>query len=170
MIRLTRALLVAGCVMLTAAGAVRAQQDTSTGSRAELMQRIQDRFAARVQEELALTDSQASRMRQTTTRWFGVRRDLDAQQRRLRQALAGQLRPGVAANQDSVSRLMTRLIDLRIKYAETFKQESNEMAAYLSAVQQAQYFVIRERLLDRIMEAREQRMQNRSPGAGQGVP
>lgn len=156
--------------MLAGTGSARAQQDTAMGSRMELMQQIQDRFAARVQEELALTDSQAARMRQTTTKWFGVRRDLDAQQRQFRQALAGQLRPGVAANQDSVSRLMNRLIDLKIKYAETFKQESSEMAAYLNAVQQAQYFVIRERLLDRIMEAREQRMQKRPPGQGQGVP
>jgi hypothetical protein len=109
-------------------------------------------------------------MRQTTTKWFGFRRDLDSQQRQLRQALAGQLRPGIAANKDSVSRYVSQLIDIKVRYAESFKQESGEMSAYLTPVQQAQYFMMRERLLDRIVEAREQRMQNRPPGARQGVP
>jgi len=168
--RLTRPLLVAGCVMLLGTGSAGAQQDTSMGYRTELMQRIQDRFAARVQEELGLTDAQAAKMRQTTTKWFGFRRDLDSQQRQLRQALAGQLRPGIAANKDSVSRYVSQLIDIKVRYAESFKQESGEMSAYLTPVQQAQYFMMRERLLDRIVEAREQRMQNRPPGARQGVP
>lgn len=170
--RLTRSLVVAGCALLAGAGSVRAQQDTSFGYRAMLMQRIQDRFAARVQEELGLTDAQTVKMRQTTLKWFGFRRDLDAQERLLRQALAGQLRPGIAANQDSVSRLVSQLIDLKVRYAESFKQESGEMSGYLTPVQRAQYFMMRERLLDRIAEAREQRMQGggRPPGARQGAP
>lgn len=135
-----------------------------------LMQRIQDRFAARVQEELGLTDAQTSKMRQTTTKWFGFRSDLDAQQRQLRQQLASQLRPGVAANQDSVSRLMSQLMEIKVRYAESFKQESGEMSGYLTPVQQAQYFIMRERLLDRIVEARAERMKDRPQGQGQGVP
>lgn len=138
--------------------------------RAMLMQRIQDRFAARVQEELGLTDAQTSKMRQTTTKWFGFRSDLDAQQRQLRQQLASQLRPGVAANQDSVSRLMSQLMEIKVRYAESFKQESGEMSGYLTPVQQAQYFIMRERLLDRIVEARAERMKDRPQGQGQGVP
>lgn len=170
MTRLMRVLLLAGCTVLAGAGPLHAQQDTSMGDRAELMRRIQDRFAARVQEELGLTDAQTSKMRQTTAKWFGFRRGLDDQQRRLRQALAGQLRPGVAANQDSVTRYVSQLIDIKVRYAESFKQESGEMSAYLTPVQQAQYFMLRERLLDRIVDARQQRMQGRPPGAGQGVP
>ena len=134
------------------------------------MQRIQDRFAARVQEELGAHGhpggQDASDHDQVVRHPARSRRPAAP----VPAGAAGQLRPGVAANQDSVSRLMNRLIDFKIRYAETFKQESGEMAAYLNAVQQAQYFVIRERLLDRIMEAREQRIQSRSPGQGQGVP
>jgi Spy/CpxP family protein refolding chaperone len=170
MTRLMRGLFLAGGVLLAGAGPALAQQDTSMGYRAELMQQIQDRFAARVQEELGLTDAQTSKMRQTTTKWFGFRRDLDAQQRQLRQALANQLRPGIAANPDSATRYVSQLIDIKVRYAESFKQESGEMSAYLTPVQQAQYFMLRERLLDRIVEARAQRMQNRPPGARQGVP
>lgn len=170
MTRQIRTLLIALCTLLAGAASLPAQQDSSIGYRAMLMQRIQDRFAARVQEELGLTDAQTSKMRQTTTKWFGYRSDLDAQQRQLRQSLAAQLRPGVAADKDSVSRLINQLLDLKVKYAESFKQESGEMSGYLTPVQQAQYFVMRERLLDRIIEAREQRMKDRPQGQGQGVP
>ena len=170
MTRQTRVLLIALCALLAAAASLPAQQDSSMGYRAMLMQRIQDRFAARVQEELGLTDAQTSKMRQSTTKWFGFRSDLDAQQRQLRQTLAAQLRPGVAANQDSVSRLISQLMEIKVRYAESFKQESGEMSAYLTPVQQAQYFIMRERLLDRIIEAREQRMKDRPQGQGQGVP
>jgi hypothetical protein len=170
MTRQTRVLLIALCALLAGAVSLPAQQDSSMRYRAMLMQRIQDRFAARVQEELGLTDAQTSKMRQTTTKWFGFRSDLDAQQRQLRQQLASQLRPGVAANQDSVSRLMSQLMEIKVRYAESFKQESGEMSGYLTPVQQAQYFIMRERLLDRIVEARAERMKDRPQGQGQGVP
>jgi hypothetical protein len=170
MTRQTRVLLIALCALLSGAVSLPAQQDSSMRYRAMLMQRIQDRFAARVQEELGLTDAQTSKMRQTTTKWFGFRRDLDAQQRQLRQQLASQLRPGVAANQDSVSRLMSQLMEIKVRYAESFKQESGEMSGYLTPVQQAQYFIMRERLLDRIVEARAERMKDCPQGQGQGVP
>lgn len=170
MTRQTRVLLIALGALLAGAVSLPAQQDSSMRYRAMLMQRIQDRFAARVQEELGLTDAQTSKMRQTTTKWFGFRSDLDAQQRQLRQQLASQLRPGVAANQDSVSRLMSQLMEIKVRYAESFKQESGEMSGYLTPVQQAQYFIMRERLLDRIVEARAERMKDRPQGQGQGVP
>jgi hypothetical protein len=127
-----------------------------TGPRAgELRRQIENRFAARVQEELGLTDAQASRMRSTVGSMFERRRALEGDERRFRSALAGQLRPGVAANQDSVARLMEALLDVRQRYVESFRDEMKEMSAYLSPVQRAQFFLMRERLLDRVRAARQ---------------
>jgi hypothetical protein len=120
-----------------------------------LRQRIEERFTARVQEELGLSDQQAGKMRATASSWFDRRRGLEAEDQRIRQALAGQLRPGVAANKDSVSRLTDQLMDLKIRYAQTFRDEMKEMAGYLDPVQRAQYVVLRERLFDQIRRSRD---------------
>ena len=99
-------------------------------------------------------------MRTTVAAMFERRRTLEEDERRYRAALAGQLRPGVAANQDSVARLMDAILEVRSRYVESYRDEMKEMAAYLTPSQRAQYFILRERLLDRVRAAR----QDSSPG------
>jgi hypothetical protein len=123
----------------------------------ELRRQIEDRFTARVQEELALTDQETTRMKSTVRDWFLKRRDMEDENRRLRQAMASQLRPGVAANKDSVAQLTDAMLDLKVRYAQSFKDEIKEMSGYLDPVQRAQFLVLRERLLERVREVREQR-------------
>ncbi len=118
----------------------------------ELRRLVEERFAARVREELALTDAQAARLRETTGTYFRRRRDLEAEERRLREALAGQLRPGVAADQDSVARLTEALMALKLRYVETYRDELRDLAGFLDPVQRAQFFVLRERLLERVRD------------------
>jgi hypothetical protein len=123
----------------------------------QLRRQIEDRFTARVQEELALTDQQTTRMKSTVRDWFLKRRDMEDENRRLRQAMASQLRPGVAANKDSVAKLTDAMLDLKVRYAQSFKDEVKEMSGYLDPVQRAQFLVLRERLLERVREVREMR-------------
>lgn len=138
------------------AGPVHAQDSLSDSPRAErLRQLIQDRFAARVQEELALSDQQAERMRTVSGGYFLKRRGFDSEDRRLRQALAGELRPGVAANNDNVARYTDQLLDLKVRYAQSYKDEIRELSAFLDPVQRAQFIILRERLLDKVREAQE---------------
>jgi DNA anti-recombination protein RmuC len=153
-------------VMTLSATTVAAQQPDDAGPadgpRAqELRQRIEDRFALRVKEELGLSDEQTQQLRATATTYGSRRRDLQAQERQLRSALAAQLRPGVAANQDSVSRLTDALVDLRSRYARTFQDENQEMGKYLTPVQRSRLFVMRERLVRRIQEVRARRQEER---------
>ncbi|HKV74823.1 MAG TPA: Spy/CpxP family protein refolding chaperone [Gemmatimonadales bacterium] len=158
---LRRGLAVLGLLSLAVAAPAAAQDDTaSMVDRSRLLQRIQDRFGAQVKEQLGLTDQQAARMKETTANWFLKRRDLEGQEQRARQAMASQLRPGVAANKDSVTKLIDKLLALRVSYAESFRQEDRELAAYLDPVQRAQYLVLRERLLERVQKARDERLQN----------
>jgi hypothetical protein len=126
-----------------------------------LRQQIEDRFAARVKAEIGLTDQQLARLRATSTTYGGRRRDLAAQERVLRSALDAQMRPGVAANQDSVSKLTDGLVNLRASYAQTLRDENREMAQYLTPVQRSQVFAMRERFTRRIREIREQRQGRR---------
>jgi hypothetical protein len=141
-------------------------QDTApapaTGT-AELRQRIEARFTERVKLELGLNEEQTAKLMQVAGGWFAKRRAMEGEERDLRQALAGQLRPGVAANSDSVSRLVSRLLDLKIRYAESYRDENKELG-FLTPVQRAQYYSLRERLLDMLRQARQARSGQRPYG------
>jgi len=118
----------------------------------ELRRRVRERVAARIQAELNLTPDQMQRLRGTVGTYAGRRRDLEARQRILREALGGQLRPGVAANPDSVARLTDELMDVRVRYAESFRTEQREMAQFLDPVQRAKITLLRDRLTNRARE------------------
>jgi len=130
---------------------------------AEIRQRIEERFSERVKLELGLDDAQTAKLRQVAADWFAKRRAMEDEERDLRQTLAGQLRPGVAANSDSVSRIVSQLLDLKVKYAESYREE-NKQLGFLTPVQRAQYYSLRERLLDALKQARQLR---RAGGGGQ---
>ena len=115
----------------------------------QLRRRVRERFAERVQQDLSLTNDQMRQLRGTVGKFGGRRRDMESRQRTLREALAGQLRPGVGASPDSVARLTDELMGLRVHYAETFREEQAELARFLDPVQRARILVLRERLLER---------------------
>jgi len=141
---------------LTGAGSLAAQDPgDDTGRAGELRRQIEDRFTARVQEELGLNDQQALKLRETVGVYFVKRRTLEAEERRLRQGLAAELRPGVAANKDNVARLTDQLLDNKVRYVETYRAEVKDLGAFLDPVQRAQFLIMRERLLDRVKEAQE---------------
>jgi hypothetical protein len=68
--------------------------------------------------------------------------------------LAAQLRPGVAANQDSVAKLTDAMIELKLASAQLTRDEMKEVSKFLNPVQRAQLLVMRERLMDRVKEHR----------------
>ena len=123
----------------------------------ELRRRVRERFAQRIQQDLRLSPDQVQRLRTTLGTYAGRRRDLEVRQRDLRQALGGELRPGVAARPDSVARLTDELLDARVRYAESFREEQRELARYLDPVQRAKLMLLRERLTNRVREFRRRR-------------
>ncbi|HEY7637483.1 MAG TPA: Spy/CpxP family protein refolding chaperone [Gemmatimonadales bacterium] len=150
--------LVCGLLAVSTIRPLAAQDSGAGRPRADLLrQRIEERFAARVQEELGLSDEQTTKLRSTSREYASRRRELEAQERDLRSALAAQLRPGVAADQGRVADLTTKLVDLKVAYAQSFRDEMREHSKYLSPVQRAQLFVMRERLMQRVQEVRDQR-------------
>lgn len=152
-----RSLVLTLLLALGGARGAPAQADTARPHAQELRQRIEERFSQRVQEQLGLTDEQTTKLRATSRTYGERRRQLEARERALREALTGQLRPGVAANQDSVARLTRELVDLRVTYAETWREEMGDLSHYLTPVQRAQLYVMRDRLLQRVQEIRDER-------------
>ena len=140
-------------LLLAPFGVAGAQQaDTGSVRRDSLRHRIEERFAARAQQDLGLTNEQTTKLR-ATSQQFGTRRaELRNRGRQLKQALSAQLQPGVAANQDSVAKLTNALIELKTAEAQISRDEIKEQSKYLNAVQRARLYVMRERFSHRLKD------------------
>ncbi len=163
--------LVDLCVVAILAGhpIAAAAQDTvpDPARAAQLRQLIEQRFGERLREELGLTDDQASKLRISLAAMAARRRGMEQDERKMRQALAGQLRPGVAANADSVARLVDALTAHRVAYAQTFKDEMRDLSTLLNPVQRGQYLMLRDRLMQRAEEVlRRRQLQPDAPADG----
>ncbi len=142
-------------LLAAAAGPLAAQGERDTHPRAmELRERIERRFAERVKEELGLTDEQAARLKAIAAEHGGHRRELRHREQDLRAALDAQIRDGATSDQDSVARLTKELLNLRVEYAESWREEMGELSSFLTPVQRARLLVMRERLLQRVHEMR----------------
>jgi hypothetical protein len=150
--------LLAGVLLAALSAETAASQEPDhRHRREELRHRIEERFTTRVRQQLGLTDEQTRKLQETSREFGGRRRELEARERAIRDALTLQLRPGVAANRDSVTRLTDAAVELRVAYAETFRDELKETSKFLDPVQRAQLFTMRDRLLSRAREIRGER-------------
>ena len=153
----SRFLWLVALVLVPLYPAVAQRPDNSAPMADSMRSRIEARFATRVQKELGLTDEQTAKLR-ATSRQFGDRRhEMHARQRQLGEALRAQLQPGVAANQDSVAKLTDAMVELRLASAQSTRAEMKELSKFLTPVQRARLYVMRERLRERVKEAREHR-------------
>lgn len=158
-------LVVVAVAGLPAAGMT---QEIGQAPRAELLrQAIEERFLFRVQRDLGLTNDETNRVARISANYSRARIGLEQEQQRIRVALQGQLRPGVAADQDSLSHLLDRLLAVRVEYTVTFQDEMKELSVVLSPVQRAQFFLIRDQIYQRAQELRDQRP---AAGARRGRP
>jgi hypothetical protein len=144
-------ILVGSLLAMVPAGAQQPRQ------RAALLRDIDVMFLNQVTREMALSGDQVPRFQRVVSMWAQKRATLEAEERRLRQALNGELRPGVAANPDSVSRFVDALNDNRVDYANSFRDEMRELTPILTPVQRGQFQVARDRLLQRVKELQQQR-------------
>ena len=155
-----KAFLVLGLAVILAPG-LAAQRDSvrqsSDSAQAEqLRTQIEQRFSQRVQEELKLTNDQTAKLKDTQERFGPRRRTLMQQQMQRRRALDEQMQPGIAANQDSVRKLMQGLDAGRLDMVRIQQDESKELGNYLTPVQQWRYNQMRERLMQRVGQMRRQ--------------
>ena len=127
------------------------------GARSALLRgRIEEQFIRRSQDEMGLSDEAAGRMQRVIQSWASRRRVLEREEMRLRQALNGQLRPGVAANSDSIGGYVDALNENRVAYAQNFRDEMKELSSILTPVQRGQFQQMRDRLMLRMEEIQNQ--------------
>ncbi|HET7791254.1 MAG TPA: hypothetical protein VFK78_10720 [Gemmatimonadales bacterium] len=117
-----------------------------------LRQQVQERYNARAHQVLGLSGAQAARFDSTQDRVWPERRSLMLERRRVNQALQWQMRPGVAANADSVSKLLETRRRTNAALLSVDDKEDRELAGYLTPVQRAQYQQFRQGFRERVGE------------------
>ncbi len=134
------------------------------GPRARQLQAlIEQRFGERVQAELGLTDQQMDRLRTAERSSRDRHMALQDREQDLRRAVNDQLKPGVAANPDSLSRLLDAIAQNHVARAQEEQQELRDLAQFLTPVQRARLLIMRQRLMQRVQQIREGRW---NPSAG----
>ncbi|HEX9703876.1 MAG TPA: hypothetical protein VGA20_01335 [Gemmatimonadales bacterium] len=151
-----RILWVLPLAVVSALGGQEPQVPDSTRA-AELRAEVERRFATHVRRELGLSDDQAVKLGATQERFRGRRLPIQRRQRNLRLALDDQMRPGVAADADSVRKLMDAVQTGRAELLKIDQDEDREMAAYLTPVQRARFQMLRQRFVQRVQDVRRER-------------
>jgi protein CpxP len=152
---------------------VTAQDSSGTADsagRERLQRQIAERFGQVVQRQLGLTNAQMERLRTTEQRFRPQRQAITRRQVLVRTSLQAQMRPGEAADADSVRKLMAALQENRAELLHLDEEQDREMAAYLTPVQRARYQFLRERLMRRLQDVRRERRMDRQPGRGPRGP
>jgi len=137
------------------------RQRPDSAEAAQLRSRIEDRFNQRLQESLRLSADQSTKLKATQEKFGTQRRALMQQQQDRRRALDDQMQPGVAANPDSVNKLIAGMQSGRAQMLKLEQDQDNEMSRYLTPVQRARYQTMREGFMRRVTE-----MRDRRPGMG----
>jgi len=145
------------------------QQRSDTAEAERLRAQVEQRFSERVQQDLKLTPDQATKLRANQERFGAHRRQVMQQQMLRRRALEDQMQPGVAANSDSVRKLMDGMHSGRAEMLKIEQDEDQEMSGYLTPVQRARYQQMRARLMQHVNEMRMERREGRGMGRGQGM-
>ena len=141
-------------------------QRSDTAEAEQLRTRIEERFNQRVTQDLRLSQDQATKLRSSQERFGGRRRQVMQLQMQRRRALEDQMQPGVAANSDSVRKLLDGVQTGRAEMLRIDQDENQEMSGYLSPVQRARYQQMRARLMQRATELRMERQGERGMGRG----
>jgi Spy/CpxP family protein refolding chaperone len=122
--------------------AAQGKSPTDTG-RAARLQRMEDH----VRKELGLTDDQAAKLHATRERFEPQRHRIMERQRAIHEGLRSQLQPGVAANADSVSKLLDARQQNRAALVQLGRDSDRELAGYLTPVQRARLEMMREHMM-----------------------
>jgi len=143
-------LLLVGAPALNAQGKSRA--DTGWAARMERME-------ARAKKELGMTADQGAKFHASHERFHPQLRDAMQKGRAIHEALRGQLQPGVAANADSLRKLLDAWQQNRASLLQLDRDFDKDVALYLTPVQRARLVMMHGHMM----------MGDRRRGRGQGM-
>jgi len=124
-------------------------------------------FERIVRQRLQLTDAQVDQLRATNQRFAPQRRDLQAREREIRQAMRAQLQPGAVPDEARLSTLVDSLFALQHERINMLQSEQRELATFLTPSQRVRYYALQEQLRRRVEQMRQRQAGGMQLG-GQG--
>ncbi len=126
-----------------------------------LREQVMERFLQTYRNQAGLTPEQDRRFRDGFRRSMDQRREIQQREQDLWRALDGQMRPGVAANPDSLNKLLDGIIAQRAALVDQTRSELKEYAQFLTPVQRAQLALMWERFQRQVEQIIRRRMEQR---------
>lgn len=157
-----RSLAVLILALVPAALTAQAGAD-SANQAATLRQLIRARWHQHIVTQLQLSPDQASKLQATEDKYDGLRQPIQQRQVAIAGQLNQQMQPGVAANNDVVTKLLAERDDNRAKLQDLERQQDQEMSGYLTPVQRVRYQRQREMFVHRLQQVREEHRQPARP-------
>ena len=144
-------------VLFASPAALEAQQRGQRGQgrmgppqdRADLEQRVRQRFAAVIQDRLGLDDEQAQQLNEAMAEFQEDRIQLMREEQALRRRVEAVVLEG-EVSEDEAASLLARMVELREHEAELFRTEQEELMQVLTPYQVLQFHQLREQLSDRV--------------------
>ncbi len=159
---------ILGVLLIFVTGPLTAQEQ-GPPAREALRRQVLERFMRNFIEQAGLDDEQRVEFQRTTQRQFGERVQQQRRRRQLIRALDEQLRPGVAANPDSVTALLESLVVVGEDMAAAVRTHQDEYAAFLTAVQRGLFVIHYERFQRQIEAVQRRQMPRRGNRPGGSV-
>jgi hypothetical protein len=131
--------------------------------RAQMEERIRQRFGEQVRRELDLTEEQLAAVQQVETSFQEQRRALVTREAELRRQLR---RDDDARTEEQARALLQEMAAVRADEARLFQAEMNALLGTLSADQVLRFYELRDELMDRVRRLR----QGANDGPDRGGP
>jgi Spy/CpxP family protein refolding chaperone len=162
---------VALVILAALPASLAAQQRQGRPNREALRQMVIERFVQTFHDQAGLTADQDQKFRDVFRRAMQQRQDAQEHEQELWRALEAQMRPGVAANADSVNKLLDGVVAARAAQVDLLRTENQQMAQFLSPVQRAQFAIMWEHFQQQVQDIMRRRMQMRGgqPGGRVGL-
>jgi len=125
-----------------------------------LQQQVMQRYMQNYRQQAGLNDKQFQDFTQLTERAFNERTELQQRERVLWQALEAQMKPGVAADADSLVKLIDTILEVQEELVKTEQRNQKDLAEFLTPVQRAQLMLSQRRFHNNIQNV----MRNRGGG------
>ncbi len=159
--------VILGVLLILVAGPLTAQ-DQGPLARESLRRQVLERFMQNFMQQAGLADEERAQFQQMSQRHFRERAQQDQHRRQLVRALDEQMRPGVAANPDSVSALLESLVVLGEEMAAAVRAQQEEYATFLTPVQRGLFMIHYERFQRQVQSVQRRQIPRRGnrPGGG----
>jgi len=145
--------------LLACASVAEAQRGARIGQRPNerqaLQRRVADAFAGVVQRELRLEPPQMQNLRRVEQKYEQQRRTIQRDERQTRLNLLQAMQDSVSPDQNKIARYLDDLVQGQRRRADLLESEQKEFSGFLTPLQRAKYFALRERMNRRVQELRD---------------